>query len=270
MARFDEKVVIITGASSGIGQATAVLFAKRGASIAITGRSEKNLQATRDLAIKAGGTDDKILLIVADVTKEEDTKRIIDETVKKFGQLDVLVNNAGGGTLEGFNDSHFNQPLKVYDYVNNLNMRSVIALCQEAIPHLKKTKGNIVNVSSIGSSRPMPGYTYYQVAKASLDHLNRCLAVALGPEGVRVNNVNPGIIRTNFNQAMGVPDETVKKLEDAWVKPNVPLRRPGEPIEIATTIAFLASDEASYITGQMIIADGGTCINTPPLPSEQL
>uniref|UniRef100_A0A914W3W9 Uncharacterized protein n=2 Tax=Plectus sambesii TaxID=2011161 RepID=A0A914W3W9_9BILA len=268
MAKFADKVIIVTGASSGIGQSTAELLAKEGAKVAITGRSEKGLEETKQLMLKAGGNEEKILTIAADVTNEEDTKRIVAETVKKFGKLDILVNNAGAGTMEGYPDSSIAQPLLVYDYINNLNARSVIALCQEAIPHLKASKGNIVNVSSIGSLRASPNFMYYQMAKAALDHFTRILAAQLAPEGVRVNVVNPGAIRTNWLARTGIPQAAVDALEKSWLNVWLPMRRVGEPIEIAKTIAFLASDDASYITGQMIVADGGAVIATVPMPKD--
>uniref|UniRef100_A0A914WYM9 Uncharacterized protein n=1 Tax=Plectus sambesii TaxID=2011161 RepID=A0A914WYM9_9BILA len=268
MQKFSGKVVIITGASSGIGRATAVQFAENGATIALTGRDTKSLEETKQMAIKAGGKAETILLIAADVTNTSDTKRIVEETVQKFGRLDVLVNNAGGGTMAGHSDSSFMQPLEVFDYVINLNARSLIALCQEAIPHLKKAQGNIVNVSSIGSFRPLPSYTYYQMAKSAVDQLTRNLSIALAADGIRVNNVNPGSIRTNFGANAGRTPEVATALEELYLKPNIPMHRRGEPEEIASTILFLASKEASYITGQLIVIDGGASIGMPALPGQ--
>uniref|UniRef100_A0A914VZ53 Uncharacterized protein n=1 Tax=Plectus sambesii TaxID=2011161 RepID=A0A914VZ53_9BILA len=270
MTYFEGKVVIVTGASTGIGRATAELFAQRGAKVAITGRNAESLEKTRQLCEKAaGGSADKVHVVIADVTKEEDTKRIIAETVNKFGQLDVLVNNAGAGTKPGYNDSHFTQPLEVFDYVMNLNARSLIALDQEAIPHLKKTKGNIVNVSSIGAFKAFPALAYYCMAKAAIDQLNRVLAIDLAKEGIRVNNINPGPVRTEFTTAMGMPDASQDWMEENIVKPNCPLGRSATPEEMATVIAFLANnDEARFVTGQLLVADGGTSISSPPLPTQ--
>uniref|UniRef100_A0A914WUL9 Uncharacterized protein n=1 Tax=Plectus sambesii TaxID=2011161 RepID=A0A914WUL9_9BILA len=266
MAKLLGKVAIVTGASSGIGRATAVLFAENGASLALAARNVKSLEETKQMAIAAGGKAENIQLIGADVTQVADTKRIVEETIKKYGRLDILVNNAGAASMAGVPDSHFMRPLDVYDYVMNLNSRSLVALCQEAIPELKKTKGNIVNVSSVGSFRPIPEFTYYQMAKSAVDQLNRNLAVALAADGIRVNNVNPGFVKSNFAANTGASAEAVAAAEELWVKPRVPMKRGGEPREIATTILFLASEDASYITGQLIVIDGGSSINVPAVP----
>jgi len=268
MAAFAGKVVIVTGASTGIGRATAELFAKRGAKVAITGRNAESLEETRQLSVKAaGGNADKVLVITADVTNEEDTKRIVADTVNKFGQLDVLVNNAGGLTKPGYQDCHFMRPLEVFDYVINLNTRSLVALNQEAIPHLKKTKGNIVNVSSIGAFRPLPYASYYGMAKAATDQMNRILAIELAKDGIRVNNLNPGAIRTNFSTRYGMPEAGRDLMEEHFIKPNTPLGRSGLPTEMANLIVFLANnEEASYVTGASLVADGGASINMPAIP----
>uniref|UniRef100_A0A914VZM1 Uncharacterized protein n=1 Tax=Plectus sambesii TaxID=2011161 RepID=A0A914VZM1_9BILA len=269
MTYFEGKVVIVTGSSTGIGRATAELFAKRGAKVTITGRSAESLEITRQLCEKAaGGNADKVLSIIGDVTKEEDTKRIIAETINKFGQLDVLVNNAGAATKPGLQDSHYSQPLEVFDYVMNLNARSLIALDQEAIPHLKKTKGNIVNVSSILGFRAYPSMAYYCMAKAANDQLNRILAIDLAKEGIRVNNINPGPVRTEFLNRNGEPEAARDWVEDNIIKPNCPMARSATSEEMATVIAFLANnDEARFVTGQMLVADGGMSISSPPLPT---
>uniref|UniRef100_A0A914UTQ2 Uncharacterized protein n=1 Tax=Plectus sambesii TaxID=2011161 RepID=A0A914UTQ2_9BILA len=270
MTYFEGKVVIVTGSSTGIGRATAELFAKRGAKVTITGRSAESLEITRQLCEKAaGGNADKILSIIADVTKEEDTKRIIAETVNKFGQLDVLINNAGAATMSGYQDCHFTRPLEVFDYVMNLNARSLIALDQEAIPHLKKTKGNIVNVSSVAGFRAFPMMAYYCMAKAANDQLNRVLAIDLAKEGIRVNTISPGPVRTEFTARNGMPDAVRDWMEENYIKPHTPLGRSATSEEMATVIAFLANnDEARFVTGQMLVADGGISISSPPLPTQ--
>uniref|UniRef100_A0A914WR07 Uncharacterized protein n=1 Tax=Plectus sambesii TaxID=2011161 RepID=A0A914WR07_9BILA len=257
MGKFDGKVIIVTGSSSGIGRGTALLLAQQGATLTITGRNTEKLEETKKQLLSAGSTEDKILVVVGDVTKEEDTKRLIAETVNKFGKLDVLVNNAGGAT-----PCDISQPLTVFDDIINQNLRSVLALCQEAIPHLKKTKGNIVNVSSIAGIRAMYTLAYYSIAKAGLDQLNRILAIQLAQDGIRVNNVNPGAIRTD-----AMPAEAWDVVEESWIKPNTPISRVGQPVEMAHVISFLANnEESSYITGQSIVADGGFSINSPVPP----
>uniref|UniRef100_A0A914WD97 Uncharacterized protein n=1 Tax=Plectus sambesii TaxID=2011161 RepID=A0A914WD97_9BILA len=257
MGKFDGKVIVVTGSSSGIGRGAAVLLAEQGATLTITGRNAEQLEETKKLLLKAGSTEDKILSIIADVTVEDDTKRIIAETVNKFGKLDVLVNNAGGAVA-----CDIGQPVQVFDNIINQNLRSVITLCQAAIPHLKQTKGNIVNISSIAAFCAMTPMAYYCIAKAGLDQLNRILAIDLAQYGIRVNNVNPGTIRTNV-----MPAAFWDALENEYTKVNTPIPRIGQPIQMAHLISFLANnEESSYITGQCIVADGGLSIKIPTPP----
>jgi NAD(P)-dependent dehydrogenase (short-subunit alcohol dehydrogenase family) len=181
---FEGKVVVVTGASSGIGAKVVADFAKLGAKVVLVGRNSENL-----LKISADcGSSDKILVIQADVTVEADAKKVIDETIAKFSQLDVLVNNAGmleTGTIE-------NTSLEQYDRVMNTNMRSIYHLTMLAVPHLIKTEGNIVNVSSVNGIRSFPGVLAYNVSKAAVDQFTRCVALELALKKVRVNSVNPG------------------------------------------------------------------------------
>lgn len=181
---FDGKVVIVTGASSGIGAQAARDFSMLGASLVLVGRNVENLQ-------KVAGechNPDNILTVQADVTNPDDGKKIIDEALKKFSQIDVLVNNAGvleTGTIE-------NTSLEQYDRVMNTNMRSIYNLTMLAVPHLIKTEGSIVNVSSVNGIRSFPGVLAYNISKAAVDQFTRCVALELAPKKVRVNSVNPG------------------------------------------------------------------------------
>lgn len=183
---FAGKVVLITGASSGIGAQTAVKFAKLGASLSLTGRKLENLEKVAAECCLDGGK--KPLLIPGDITVEADTKRILEETIKRYGQLDVLVNNAGiieTGTIESTS-------MEQYDRVMNTNIRSMYYLTMLAVPHLIKTQGNVVNVSSVNGIRSFPGVLAYNLSKASVDQFTRCVALELAPKNVRVNSVNPG------------------------------------------------------------------------------
>jgi NAD(P)-dependent dehydrogenase (short-subunit alcohol dehydrogenase family) len=244
---FTGKVVLLTGGSSGIGKATAYHLARLGARLALTGRNQQNLN---DVAAKC--ETDETFVVVGDITKEADTERILNETIKKYGKLDVLINNAGiieTGTIE-------NTSLAQYDRVMNTNIRSIYHLTMLAVPYLIKTQGNIVNVSSVNGIRSFPGVLAYNLSKASVDQFTRCVALELASKNVRVNSVNPGVTVTNLHKRGGMDEETYRKfLEHS--KTTHAMGRPGNPEELAATIAFLASDAASFITGASLPVDGG-------------
>ncbi|XP_018802429.1 PREDICTED: uncharacterized protein LOC108977273 [Bactrocera latifrons] len=249
------KVVIVTGASSGIGAATAEEFAKQGSKVVLTGRNEANLKAT-EAACKAANSKVELLLITADVTTA--AEKIIKGTIDKFGQLDVLVNNAGYGEMGSILDINVDQ----FDRVMNTNLRSVFLLTKYAAPHLVKTQGNIVNVSSLAGLRSFPFSSVYCTSKAALDQFTRCIALDLAPKNVRVNAVNPGTIVTEFHKRLGFSDEEdAKFLEHA--KSTHALGRVGEPKEVADAIIFLACDSSSFITGATLPIDGGRHVMCP-------
>ncbi|XP_004529532.1 uncharacterized protein LOC101450430 [Ceratitis capitata] len=250
-----DKVVIVTGASSGIGAATAVEFAKVGAKVALVGRSEANLKAT-EVSCKAANNKAELLPIIADVTV--DAERIIKTTVEKFGKLDVLVNNAGYGEAGNILDIDVDQ----FDRVMNTNLRSVFLLTKLAAPHLIKTQGSIVNVSSIAGLRSFPGASVYSTAKAGLDQFTRCIALDLAPHKVRVNVVDPGTIITDFQRRMGMTEEQYAQ-HLVRCKEIHALGRAGEAQEVADAIIFLASDSASFITGASLPIDGGRHVMCP-------
>lgn len=251
MADFKNKVVLITGASSGIGAGTAEFLATKGAWLALVARNAENL---RNVAAKCTPTfgAPEPLQIIADVTNEADTKRIVDTTIEKFNRLDVLVNNAGilkRGTIE-------TSTLPEYDDVMNVNVRSVFHLTHLAVPYLRATKGSIVNVSSVNGMRSFPGVLAYNMSKAALDQFTQCVALELADKGVRVNSVNPGVIITNIHKTGGMDEQAYAAfLEHS--KTTHALGRPGNAIEVAETIAFLASERASFITGAILPVDGG-------------
>lgn len=244
---FAGKVVLITGASSGIGRATAVHLAKLGASLSLSGRNVSNL---KDVQTEINGKH--CFTVTGDVTKETDTQHILNETVKRFGKLDVLINNAGileTGTIE-------NTSLEQYDRVMNTNIRSIYHLTMLAVPHLVEAKGNIVNVSSVNGIRSFPGVLAYNLSKTAVDQFTRCVALELAAKGVRCNSVNPGVTITNLHKQGGMNDEAyVKFLEHS--RTTHALGRPGQVAELAAAIAFLASDSASFITGVNLPVDGG-------------
>lgn len=182
---FTGKTVIVTGASSGIGAQAAREFAKLGANVTLSGRNVENLH---EVAKECSADGIKTLVIAGDVADLENAKKIIEETIKKFSQIDVLVNNAGVlevGTIE-------NTSIEQYDRVMNTNVRAIYHLTMLAVPHLIATQGNIVNISSVNGIRSFPGVLAYNVSKAALDQFTRCVALELAPKNVRVNSVNPG------------------------------------------------------------------------------
>ncbi|KAJ8919150.1 hypothetical protein NQ315_012136 [Exocentrus adspersus] len=246
--QFTGKVVLITGASSGIGAATAKVFAGLGATLALTGRNLENLQQVAS----ACSAKTAPLLLTGDLTNENDTKSILKKTIEHFGRLDVLVNNAGileSGSIQ-------NTDLNQYDRVMNTNVRSIYHLTSLAVPHLIETKGNIVNVSSVNGIRAFPGVLAYCMSKAAVDQFTRCAALDLAPKQVRVNSVNPGVTVTNLHKRSGMNPEQyaafLKKSQETHA-----LGRPGEPEEVAKAIVYLASEDASFITGASLPVDGG-------------
>ncbi|EZA47366.1 hypothetical protein DMN91_006810 [Ooceraea biroi] len=244
---FMGKVVLITGASSGIGAATAVHLAQLGASLSIHGRNMDNLNKVAEQCGKS-----KTFVVTGELTNESDVKNIIDSTVKHYGKLDILVNNAGileTGTIESTS-------VEQYDRVFNINVRSVYHLTALAVPHLIKTKGNIVNVSSVTGLRSFPGCLAYCMSKGAVDQFTRCIALELAEKQVRVNSVNPGVIVTNLHERSGMNKEQLAAFFD-HSKGTHALGRTGDVKEIAKTIAFLASDDASFITGATLPVDGG-------------
>ncbi|XP_054716029.1 3-oxoacyl-[acyl-carrier-protein] reductase FabG-like [Uloborus diversus] len=259
MSDLTGKVALITGASSGIGAATAVHFASLGCKLALTGRNAENLEKTATDTANAGGKEAHILKIVGDVSNEDDRNKIIQATINFFGQLDILVNNAGilyPGTIENTN-------LESYDKIMDVNVRSILRLTQLAVPYLKETKGSIVNVSSIAGLRSFPNILAYCTSKSAVDQITRCTALELAADGVRVNSVNPGVIITEVHKRGGMSEENYAKfLEHA--KETHALGRPGTADEVAKAIAFLADNNtSSFITGVNLPVDGGRGVMCP-------
>ncbi|XP_026737312.1 uncharacterized protein LOC113500651 [Trichoplusia ni] len=249
---FANKVVLITGASSGIGADTAIEFAKLDAKLVVTGRNKDNLEKTAKECELRSPSKLTPLSVVANVDKETDIERLIKETIDHFGQLDVLVNNAGimgVGSIE-------NTSLEQYDSIMTTNVRGPYYLTMLATPHLVKSKGNIVNVSSVAGLRSFPGIVAYCTSKAALDQFTRCVALELAGKGVRVNAVNPGVIETGIHLRSGVSEEDYAAYL-VKCKETHALGRTGTTQEVANTIIFLASDAASNITGSTIPVDGG-------------
>ncbi len=243
------KVAIVTGATSGIGMATAVKFGENGMNVVVSGRNQKKLDEVVE-SIKAAGGNGKA--IAGDMTDEKDIKRLVDETIACFGRIDVLVNAAGiiaNGTVQ-------DTSLADWDYMMNLNVRGPFYLMQLCMPHLICQKGNVVNLSSVTGIRAFPGILAYCASKAALEQMTRCVALEVASKGVRVNNVNPGVIVTELHKRSGMgPDAYETFLEHS--KSTHPLGRVGTADEVAELIFFLASPKASFITGASHSIDGG-------------
>src|SRR6266567_5202566 len=249
---FANKVVVVTGATSGIGRAVARRFASEKANVVAVGRNAKALNKVVREIESAGGQSQ---LTSADVTNESDAQRIVVRAIDRFGRLDVLVNAAGhisSGTVE-------TTDLLSWDAMINVNLRSIFYLMQLATPHLITTKGNIVNVSSVTGLRSFPGVLAYCVSKAGMDQLTRCAALELAPKGVRVNAVNPGVVVTEIHKRGGMNEEDYAKfLEHS--KTTHPLGRVGEAGEVADLVFYLASNRAAWITGATYQIDGGRAL----------
>ena len=245
----NENVAVITGASSGIGRATAMVFARNGWNVVAFARNESELLSLRDDARDTAGS---VRIHLGDITETSQVDRLVSETIDNCGRIDVLVNAAGiikSGNIE-------DTTLDDWDKMMNINLRSLFYLTQKCVPHLAHTKGNIVNVSSVTGTRAFPNVLAYCVSKAATDQLTRCTALELAPKGVRVNAVNPGVVVTNLHKRGGMSDEAYEKfVENA--KTTHPIGRPGRPEEVADLIYFLASEKASWITGATYEIDGG-------------
>ncbi|XP_052871903.1 17-beta-hydroxysteroid dehydrogenase 14-like [Anopheles cruzii] len=254
---FSGKIVLITGASSGIGAGTAKYLTNLGATCVLAARNGEKLASVRAECAALGKAEP--LTVVADVTRAADNERLLRTVLERYGRLDVLVNNAGKGAVGGIEDADLEQ----FDDILNTNLRSVFALTKLAVPHLITSRGNIVNVSSVAGTNSFANLLSYCVSKSALDQFTRCTALDLAPKGVRVNSVNPAVIVTEFHKTLGLEEAAYAKYlqQSALVHP---LGRVGNVEEVAASIAFLACDKtASFTTGTCLCVDGGKHILTP-------
>ncbi len=255
MARLRGKNVLITGAASGIGQAIAIRFACEGAHVAVNYRSgpeqaESTLRTIRETRQSLPKDGYREMIVQADVSKEDQVQAMFERVIGEFGGLDVLVNNAG---IQKPCPSH-EVEMKDFDQVVNVNLRGSFLCAREALRHFVATnkRGVILNNSSVHEIIPKPKYVSYSVSKGAVEMMTKTLALEYAGRGIRVNAVGPGAVITPINSAW-INDPKAK----AEVEGHIPLTRAAEAKEIAAVFAFLASDEASYITGQTVFACGG-------------
>jgi NAD(P)-dependent dehydrogenase (short-subunit alcohol dehydrogenase family) len=245
---FDNKVILVTGASSGIGQAAALKFAAEGASVAAVARRLEKLQDLREQS-------KNIHAFAADLTNENQTSDVVKSVIDKLGRIDVVVHAAGiigTGSIE-------NVSLSDWDVMMNINLRSILQLTQLSLPELIKNKGNVVCVSSVAGLRSFPGILSYSVSKAALDQFTRCTALELAAKGVRVNAVNPGVVITHLHRSGGMNEDQYQAFLERSTTTH-PLGRVGTAGEVADLILFLASSRASWITGITCSIDGGRAL----------
>jgi len=240
--KLKNKVAIITGSSRGIGKATAILFAKEGARVVI---NYKDQTEDAKKVVNAIGKN-KAIFIQADVSKEEDVKRLVSETIKKFGRIDILVNNAGVIFREG----NWKSSEEIWHATMNINLTSAWLMIREVAPIMTKNgSGSIVNISSIYGFLGTASVLAYSLAKGGIITMTKAFAKELAPN-IRVNAVAPGNVMTDMTKEAG--KKVIKFFEQ-----QTPLKRSAEPDEIAKAVLFLASSDASFITGELLVVDGG-------------
>ncbi|OUL25008.1 sugar dehydrogenase [Nostoc sp. T09] len=250
------KNALITGASSGIGQAIAIRLAEEGCNIAINYRkSPEGAEETEELAMQtACGQVEKCgvksLLVKGDVSQEADIIDMVNTVVEKFGSLDILINNAG---IQKECPSH-EIATQDFDNILSVNLRGAFLCARETIKHFlsEKRSGIIINISSVHEIIPRPLYVSYSISKGGMENLTKTLALEYAEQGIRVNAIAPGATITPINKAW--TDDPEKKV---IVESHIPMGRAGTAEEMAAAVAFLASDEAAYITGQTLFIDGG-------------
>ncbi|XP_054161711.1 3-oxoacyl-[acyl-carrier-protein] reductase FabG-like [Oppia nitens] len=247
---FTGKVVLVTGSGVGIGASIVKLYSALGANVVITSQNADDVHKVAVEAQQLSPKKLKPLEVIADLTKSDELKNLLNKTIKTFGKLDILVNNAGSISYAPIADPLFIDKLKSTE---TLDINATLELTQLAIPYLVKTNGNIIMITATITDRPLKGYLGYIIGKSALEQATKVLSIELGSQGVRVNSVSPG----------EVDSKTViieSTLLDRSAK-QTPLGRVGDPRDIATAVVFLSSSDARFITGHCLVVDGGLQYN---------
>ena len=250
------KAAIVTGGNTGIGKAVVLALAEQGANVCIDYVAHED--ATEELEKKIVALGDQASGVDADVSKVEDLQKMIDQTVKAFGRLDIMVNNAGVETRSSVLDTTEKQ----YDFVLNVNLKSAFFGTQLAAKQMiaQGGGGRIINITSVHEDWPMPGNTAYCLSKGGMRMLTRTAGVELAPHDITVVGVGPGAVETPINKQTEADPEALKRLDNA-----IPIGRMAKPEEIGSVVAFLASDGASYMTATTVFVDGGLMQSSPGL-----
>ena len=247
MERFTDKVVLITGAASGIGRATAERLAQEGASLVLTDVNADGLEQTGETC---RGLGSKVLTMVADVSDEASVADTISSTIAEYGRLDVLCNIAGILQFKDFRET----TLADWNRILSVNLTGTFLMCRDAMPHLLESQGNIVNMASTAALAGQPWAAPYAASKGAIHSLTLALAVEFGKMGVRSNSVAPGSIDTPIQQAFELPEGADAKL----LHRVMPLDKMRGPEQIASAVAYLASDDGAHVNGTVLRVDGGT------------
>ena len=255
------RVAVVTGSSKGIGKAIAAQFAKEGYKIVLNARDENELtEAVNDVKKTIGGNEERITYLAGDISQEDVCSSLIEHTIKKFGTIDVLVNNAGiGGAQKSVHELTSDE----WDYVIDVNLKGAFLCTREAVKRMSnegksaRKSYSIINISSVHESIPQPQSAPYSASKGGMEMLTKTVALEVADKGIRVNGIAPGAIATDMNKEI-LEDEQKKKQEEM----RIPMGRIGRPEEIAKVALFLSSDDASYMTGTTVYVDGGLTLSS--------
>ena len=252
MSQLDDKVAVVTGGSRGIGKAIAQAFAIEGASVVICGRKQKELE---QVAAELAGLAGRVVPIACHVGRLEEIQRLVDAATREFGRIDILVNNAATNIAQGpaieMDDGQF-------DKMVDVNLKSVYRLIRLVAPGMcERGSGSIINIASIAGVRPQYHSLLYSMTKAALIMLTKSYALELGPRGVRVNAISPGLVETVLSEYYWKDEARLRELMT-----RQPVAHLGQPSEIASVALLLASDASSYLTGEAIVVDGGRLLSS--------